>query len=107
MGGTFHAVANLLLRLYGHHVGYAPNFTILDRADAEGIINLIKSSLDLSGAGKRFPSKRVILNIISGSVNKSHPLEEPSAASTSIWLNSWMTCFVSANITSSSSAITD
>ncbi|MCK9293721.1 MAG: ATP-dependent helicase [Desulfobulbaceae bacterium] len=76
MGGTFHAVANLLLRRYGHHVGYAPNFTILDRADAEGIINLIKSSLDLSGAGKRFPSKRVILNIISGSVNKSHPLEE-------------------------------
>jgi len=76
MGGTFHAVANLLLRRYGHHVGYAPNFTILDRADAEGIINLIKSSLDLSGAGKRFPSKRVILNIISGSVNKSHSLEE-------------------------------
>jgi len=76
MGGTFHAVANLLLRRYGHHVGYAPNFTILDRADAEGIVNLIRSSLDLSGAGKRFPSKRVILNIISGSVNKSHPLEE-------------------------------
>ncbi|MBU0966120.1 MAG: UvrD-helicase domain-containing protein [Proteobacteria bacterium] len=76
MGGTFHAVANLLLRRYGHYVGYAPNFTILDRADAEGIINLIKSSLDLSGAGKRFPSKRVILNIISGSVNKSHSLEE-------------------------------
>jgi len=76
MGGTFHAVANLLLRRYGHHVGYASNFTILDRADAEGIINLIKSSLDLSGAGKRFPSKRVILNIISGSVNKSHPFDE-------------------------------
>jgi len=76
MGGTFHAVANLLLRRYGHYVGYASNFTILDRADAEGIINLIKSSLDLSGTGKRFPSKRVILNIISGSVNKSHPFDE-------------------------------
>ena len=76
MGGTFHAVANLLLRRYGRHVGYAANFTILDRADAEGIINLLKSSLDLSGAGKRFPSKRVILNIISGSVNKSQPFEE-------------------------------
>ncbi|RJX24880.1 MAG: ATP-dependent helicase [Desulfurivibrio sp.] len=76
MGGTFHAVASLLLRRYGHHVGYAPNFTIIDRADAEGIINLLKSSLDLSGAGKRFPSKRVIVNIISGSVNKSHSLEE-------------------------------
>ncbi len=76
MGGTFHAVANLLLRRYGHYVGYAPNFTILDRADAEGIVNLIKSSLGVSGAGKRFPSKRVILNIISGSVNKSLPFDE-------------------------------
>ncbi len=71
MGGTFHAMANLLLRRYGHHVGYSPNFTILDRSDAEGIINLLKSSLDLTGAGKRFPRKQVILNIISGSVNKS------------------------------------
>jgi DNA helicase-2/ATP-dependent DNA helicase PcrA len=76
MGGTFHAVANLLLRRYGHHAGYAANFTILDRADAEGIINLLKSSLDLSGAGKRFPSKRVILNIISGAVNKSQPFDD-------------------------------
>lgn len=80
MGGTFHAVANLLLRRYGRHIGYEPNFTILDRADAEGIVNLIKSSLDLGGAGKRFPSKRVILNIISGSVNKSFPFEELVAA---------------------------
>ncbi len=76
MGGTFHAVANLLLRRYGHYIGYGTNFTIIDRADAEGIINLIKSSLDLGGAGKRFPSKRVILNIISGSINKSYPFEE-------------------------------
>ncbi|MFH1217537.1 MAG: ATP-dependent helicase [Pseudomonadota bacterium] len=76
MGGTFHAVANLLLRRYGRHIGYASNFTILDRGDAEGIVNLIKSSLDLGGAGKRFPSKRIILNIISGSVNKSFPFDE-------------------------------
>lgn len=69
-GGTFHSMANLLLRKYGHYLGYPPNFTILDRSDSEGIINLIKSSLELGGAGKRFPSKRVIFNLLSRSVNK-------------------------------------
>lgn len=76
MGGTFHSVANLLLRRYAHVVEYASNFTILDRADAEGIINLLKSSLGFTGTGKRFPAKRVILNMISGAVNKSRSFEE-------------------------------
>lgn len=77
MGGTFHSIANLLLRRYGHHVGFAPNFTILDRSDSEGIVNLIKSSLEIgSGESKRFPSKRIILNILSGAVNKSRQLDD-------------------------------
>jgi len=76
LGGTFHATSNMLLRRHGHHLGFSPGFTIIDRGDAEGIINLIKSSLGLSGAGKRFPSKRVIMNILSGSVNKSRTVED-------------------------------
>lgn len=75
-GGTFHATANMLLRRFGHHLGFERNFTILDRPDAEGIISLLKSSLDLSGAGKRFPSKRVIMDIFSKSVNKSTSIDE-------------------------------
>ena len=74
-GGTFHAIANMLLRRYGYHIGYSPNFTIIDRSDAEGIINILKSSLSLAGAGKRFPTKRVILNMISKAVNRSMDLE--------------------------------
>jgi len=74
-GGTFHAMANMLLRRYGYHIGYSPNFTIIDRSDAEGIINILKSSLSLSGAGKRFPTKRVIINMISKAVNRSTDLE--------------------------------
>ena len=76
MGGTFHATANILLRRYGHHLGLGSNFTIIDRGDAEGIINLIKSSLGMAGAGKRFPSKRVIMNLISGAINKSTGIEQ-------------------------------
>ena len=75
-GGTFHAVANLLLRRYGAYIGIASNFSIIDRADAENIINLLKSSLGLSGADRRFPSKRAILNLISGAVNRNLSLED-------------------------------
>lgn len=76
VGGTFHGTANLLLRRYGSHLGFGSNFTIIDRSDAEGIINLLKSSLGLTGRDLQFPSKRVIINMISGAVNKSIPLEE-------------------------------
>lgn len=76
LGGTFHATSNMLLRRHGHHLGFSPGFTIIDRGDAEGIINLIKSSLGLSGAGKRFPTKRMIMNILSGSINKSRSIED-------------------------------
>jgi len=76
MGGTFHATANILLRRYGHHLGLHSNFTIIDRGDSEGIINLLKSSLGMAGAGKRFPSKRVVMNLISGAINKSASIDQ-------------------------------
>lgn len=56
-------------------VDYPFNFTILDRSDSESIIKRVKDSLHLGGSGKRFPSKRVLLSMISGSVNKCCPLE--------------------------------
>ncbi len=76
VGGTFHGTANMLLRRYGSCLGFASNFTIIDRADAEGIINLLKSSLGLGGATRQFPSKRALINMISGAVNKSMEIEE-------------------------------
>jgi DNA helicase-2/ATP-dependent DNA helicase PcrA len=75
-GGTFHAVASLLLRRYGHLIGYPPSFTVIDRGDAEGIINILKSSLNLAGAGRQFPSKRMIINIISKAVNRAVDIED-------------------------------
>ena len=76
MGGTFHSVANLLLRRYGSLLGFGSSFTIIDRADAEGIVNLLKSSLGMGKKDKRFPSKRAIINMISGSVNRSVALDD-------------------------------
>ena len=75
-GGTFHGIANMLLRRHGSHLGFGRSFTIIDRADAEGIINLLKSSLELSGPKKQFPSKRAVINMISGAVNKALTLED-------------------------------
>jgi DNA helicase-2/ATP-dependent DNA helicase PcrA len=76
VGGTFHAVANMLLRRYGASIGFDSTFTIIDRADAEGIVNLLKSSLEFGGRGRQFPSKRIIVNMFSGAVNKSIQLED-------------------------------
>jgi ATP-dependent DNA helicase UvrD/PcrA len=76
VGGTFHGIANMLLRRYGHHLGFGSTFTIIDRADAEGIVNLLKGSLGLTGRDKQFPTKRVLINMISGSVNKSIALDD-------------------------------
>src|SRR5438477_404434 len=33
-GGTFHAVANRLLRRHGRALGLSPSFTVLDQSDA-------------------------------------------------------------------------
>lgn len=76
VGGTFHGVANMLLRRYGSRIGYGSSFSIIDRADAEGIINLLKSSLGLGKHDRRFPSKRAVINMISGSVNRSINLDD-------------------------------
>lgn len=76
VGGTFHGIANMLLRRYSASLGFGSSFTIIDRADAEGIINLLKSSLGLTGKDKQFPTKRVLINMISGAVNKSRELDD-------------------------------
>lgn len=76
VGGTFHGIANMLLRRYGQHLGFGSGFTIIDRGDAEGIINLLKGSLGLTGRNKQFPTKRILINMLSGSVNKSIPLDD-------------------------------
>ncbi len=45
-GGTFHSVANTLLRRYGKPISVEPGFTILDRGDSEDLINLLRGNSD-------------------------------------------------------------
>lgn len=73
-GGTFHAVANRLLRLYGRAVGLHPGFTVMDESDAQDMIGLIRSDLDFASKDKRFPRKATILKIYSRVVNSREAL---------------------------------
>lgn len=73
-GGTFHAVAARLLRLHGEALGLPSTFTILDRADAEDLMHLARTSLDLGSGRRRFPQKGTCLDIYSRCVNAQEPL---------------------------------
>lgn len=71
-GGTFHSFANMILRKYSKILGLKNNFTIMDSADAEDVINHITGKL-YPKKEKRFPKKSTILEIYSKSVNKEIP----------------------------------
>ena len=75
-GGTFHSVANMLLRRYGRAIGLEPGFTILDRSDAEDLIALVRSQLGLNEKDKRFPRKGTIAEIFSKSENTLRSLDD-------------------------------
>ncbi len=75
-GGTFHSFANTVLRRFGESVGLLPSFTILDRSDAEDVINLLRAQLGLDKKERRFPRKQAIGELFSMAVNKSQPLPE-------------------------------
>ena len=68
-GGTFHSFGNSVLRRYANRIGYSSNFTIVDRSDAQDIINMLRTELGFHKKDKRFPRKQALLNVISRSVN--------------------------------------
>ena len=75
-GGTFHSFANMILRKYAKLLEISNNFTILDQADAEDAVNLVRAQLGYHKSEKRFPRKHAILEVISKSVNKSEDITD-------------------------------
>jgi DNA helicase-2/ATP-dependent DNA helicase PcrA len=67
--GTFHAIANRLLRLHAQAICLNPSFTVLDRSDSADLMNLVRNDLGLSKKPKRFPKKDTCLAIYSHTVN--------------------------------------
>ncbi len=67
--GTFHSVANRVLRRHAGRLGLDPGFSVLDRGDAADLIDLARHELGLSKTEKRFPRKDTCLAIYSHRVN--------------------------------------
>jgi DNA helicase-2/ATP-dependent DNA helicase PcrA len=75
-GGTFHSFANLTLRRFAEKLGFDPSFTILDRGDAEDLLNVVRNELGHNTKDKRFPKKRTLLNVISKSTNTGRAITD-------------------------------
>lgn len=74
--GTFHSVANRLLRRFAHNLGLDPGFSVLDRGDAADMLDVVRHELKLTRTSRRFPKKDTCLAIYSRCVNAQQPLAD-------------------------------
>jgi len=74
--GTFHSIANRLLRRFAHNLGLDAGFSVLDRGDAADILDVIRHEQKLTRTARRFPKKDTCLAIYSRCVNTQRPLAE-------------------------------
>lgn len=74
--GTFHSIANRILRKYALKLGFQSNFSILDQEDARDLISLCVKELNIDTKAKRFPSSAVLQEIISYSRNSGLAIAE-------------------------------
>ena len=74
--GTFHAVANRLLRQHADALCLDPAFTLLDRADSADLMDVLRQELGFAQKHARFPQKSTCLDIYSRTVNAQRPLQE-------------------------------
>ncbi len=68
-GGTFHRIANLILRRHAASIGFESNYSILDSEDARGLIELCVDQASIDTRKKRFPKADVVQGIMSYASN--------------------------------------
>jgi ATP-dependent DNA helicase UvrD/PcrA len=86
--GTFHSIANRLIRRHAARVGLDANFSVLDRGDAADLMDVVRHEQGLSRAEKRFPRKDTCLAIYSHRVNTQVPLAD-TLATVFPWCTVW------------------
>ncbi len=69
-GGTFHAIANRILRRHAESIEYHHNFTILDSEDAKAMIEASVTDAGIDPKARRFPKAEVLADIISFANNR-------------------------------------
>ena len=72
-GGTFHHMANRMLRRHASLLGYTQDFSIMDQDDSRALTRACVEDLGLKT--KEFPKPDVLLGLFGLSVGRSTPLE--------------------------------
>ncbi len=73
-GGTFHHVANRMLRRFAPRLGYPHDFAILDADEQRSLVSTAMKRLKLPP--KEFLKREVLLSLFSGARNRKRSLEE-------------------------------
>jgi DNA helicase-2/ATP-dependent DNA helicase PcrA len=73
-GGTFHSVGNRVLRRHANLLGYSPDFSILDREDAKGILTACLDQVVGKDSGQLMPKAEVLCELFSLAANTCQPL---------------------------------
>lgn len=72
-GGTFHHMANRILRRHADALGYRPDYTILDRDDSRSLLRGCIEELGLKG--KHFPKPDVLMGLYGLAASTERPVE--------------------------------
>ena len=72
-GGTFHSLANLLIRTYEHLPGYPIGFSIMDQDGAASLIARIRNDIPEVTQHKRFPQTGDLLGKLSHANYQNRP----------------------------------
>ncbi len=104
--GTFHSIANRLLRNYGSAAGLPSSFTVIDSGDAIDLFSVARSEEGFNEKGRRFPRASTIASIYSRMVNtqtKLGPVLEKDfswCAEHADWLKTIFSCYTAKKRTS-------
>lgn len=74
--GTFHSIANRILRQHAEYLGYTPAFTIMDSDDRKSMIKSVVKSLKLDEKSTRFPKPEVLSSLFSLADNEGANIRE-------------------------------
>jgi len=75
-GGTFHSLAQHVLREEARRIGFSPSFSIMDRADMEEAAHALITEVDGEKRPMRFPKSSTISAAFSKAANMEKPLSE-------------------------------
>src|SRR5437870_6384489 len=75
-GGTFHSIANRVLRQHARLLGFGRDFTILDREDARHLMNTCLDEAPIEVKAAHFPKADVLGDVFSLAANTEKPVTQ-------------------------------